>query len=132
TFGRVTLRDIQIASGQISLPEDEAAAYDSASISAAFRDTAQDTLDAVLAGARAALDNLQAIERIFSDRTPGHGPQLAEPVRLLQQIVQHLAVAAGVEGEMAEAAAEAPGAPDPATAGARSAPGSIASPADVR
>lgn len=132
TFGRVTLRDILIASGQISLPEGESPGYDSAAIAAAFRDTAPDTLDAVLAGARSSLDNLRAIEQIFSERTPGQGPQLAEPVRLLNQIVQHVAAATGADLEASDPAADEAGAPMPAAAQGRAAPGQITSPADVR
>ncbi len=132
-FGQVTLRDILIASGQITLSEGQAPKLDSAAIAAAFRDTAAETLDAVFAGARASLENLQAIERVFSERTPGRGPQLAEPTRLLQQIVQHLAAAtgeavtpAGASDAEPEAAAAAP------VAAAAAASGQIASPADVR
>ena len=133
TFGRVTLRDVLIASGQAALPEGEAPGFDSAGIAAAFRDTPPDTLDEVLAGARDALENLQAIERIFAEKTPGQGPQLAEPVRLLQKIVQTVAPAAGKEVEAAESEPGAGGeeAQGPAAAGP-SAPGQIASLADVR
>jgi len=133
TFGRVTMRDILIASGQIALPEGESPAFDSAAIAAAFRDTPPDTLDEVLAGARAALENVQAIERIFAEKTPGQGPQLAEPLRLLQKIVQHVAPAAGADVDPAgsEAGTDGTAAPGSATAGP-SAPGQIASLADVR
>jgi type VI secretion system protein ImpA len=133
SFGRVTLRDILVATGQISLSEDETPNYDAAAISAAFRDTAPDTLDAVLDGARTSLENLRTIEHIFGERTPGQGPQLAEAVRLLHQIVQHVAAAAGADVEAGESSAAEPGAAEGAAAPAGpSAPGRITTPADVR
>ncbi|WP_209426248.1 type VI secretion system protein TssA [Pararhodobacter sp. SW119] len=130
-FGKVTLRDIQIATGQIALPEGESPFFDNASIAAAFRDTDSDSLTETLAGARAAKENLQAIDGIFNERTPGQGPQLSEPIRLLQQIEQHLAAAAGVEVAGADEAG-AEDAPGGGAAPVRGAPGSIASTADVR
>jgi type VI secretion system protein ImpA len=133
TFGRLCLRDIHVATGQITLPEGESPAYDAASIAAAFRDTSADALDAVLSGARASLENLQAIERIFTERTPGQGPQLAEPIRLLQQIVQQVATAAGADVETsAPAGADAEGPGAPATAAGHGSLGQIGSHADVR
>ena len=130
-FGRATLRDILIAEGQISLPEGTSPQFDSATIAAAFRDTDAEQLTALLAGARQAQDDLVAIEQVFSERTPGQGPQLSEAVKLLRQIVQHVG---GAVGEEAGAEPEEAGAdPDDAAAAApgRGAPGQIASQADV-
>lgn len=132
TFGRVSLRDIQIASGQISPRDGEILQFDSAAVAAAFRDTAPDTLTETLAAAQDALAQMQAIEQIFAARTPGQGPQLAEPIRLLQQIVRHVAAAADVPLAGDEGASDEGGTSEQTAKAARSAPGQILSPADVR
>lgn len=131
-FGRVTLRDILVAQGQMTLPDDEQATFDTASIDAAFKDTDPEKLTTTLEAARAAQEDLVAIEQLFSDKTPGQGPRLSEAVKLLKQIVQHVGAAVGSEEDAPEedAAAE-----EPAAAGGgavrASAPGQIASQADV-
>ena len=129
-FGRVTLRDILIAQGQISPRDDESPRFDSASIAAAFKDTDPDSLAAVLAGARTAEENLAAIEAIFAERTPGQGPQLSETIKLVRQIAQQVGAATGED-----VAAEESGEGEEAEAGGgtarTSAPGQIASQADV-
>lgn len=132
TFGRATLRDIQIASGHVTLRDAESPQFDSAALAAAFRDTAQETLTDTLGAAQSALEHFRAIERIFADRTPGQGPQLAEPIRLLQQIIREMAAVADVAVDTGEDDAEAEGSVDASAKPARGAPGQILSPADVR
>lgn len=130
-FGRATLRDVLVAQGQLALPEGETAAFDSAAVDAAFRDTDGALLAATLDSARSALDGLVAIERIFAERTPGQGPQLAEAAKLLRQIVQAISAATGGAAEAAgpDPDADQPG--DAPAAAVRGAPGQIASQADV-
>jgi type VI secretion system protein ImpA len=134
-FGRVTLRDILVAQGQMSLRDDESPAFDTASIDAAFRDTDPGKLTATLEAARAAQEDLVAIEQVFSERTPGQGPRLSEAVKLLRQIVQHVSAASGSQEGEAAAPEEDGAAEAPATAGGgavrAAAPGQIASQADV-
>ena len=131
-FGRVTLRDVLIAQGQITLPDGAAPVFDSAAIDAAFKDTDADLLEARLQAARAAQDDLLAIEAIFAERTPGQGPQLSEAVRLLRQVVQSLSAALGTEADATTEDGAAPGEGEAPAAGARAAaPGQIASQSDV-
>ena len=131
-FGRVTLRDILVVQGNITLRDDESARFDSASIAAAFKDTDADQLAALLAAARQGLENMLAIEQVFAERTPGQGPQLSEAVKLLKQIVQHVGEASGEEAADAEEAdGEAGDAATGAAPARAAAPGQIASQADV-
>ena len=134
-FGRVRLRDVLVAQGQVTLPEGEAPAFDAASIEAAFKDTDDTTLANILEAARTAQDDLVTIERIFAERTPGQGPQLSEAIKLLRQIVQHVGAATGADAESdadaADAAGETEAAEPSGPAPARGAPGQITSQADV-
>jgi type VI secretion system protein ImpA len=94
-FGRVTLRDIEIADGEISLPSDMSKAPDQSSIQAAFRDTKPEILAARLTAARSALADAQAISAVFDQRTPGDGPDLAPLIKMLKKAVSKLAAAVG-------------------------------------
>ncbi len=129
-FGRISLRDVLIAQGQIAPPADEAPAFDANAVAAAFRDTDPDTLAATLECARAAQADLDAIEAIFAERTPGQGPRLSEAAKLLRQIVQQVAAATGADApdDAPPAATDEAGAAAPPVSGA---PGQIASQADV-
>lgn len=131
-FGRVTLRDILVAQGHMTLREDESPRFDSAAIGAAFKDTDSERLTALLAAAREGLENMLAIESVFAERTPGQGPQLSDAVKLLKQIVQHVGEGAGEETAAAEEADAEDGEAAAGAAPARAAaPGQIASQADV-
>jgi type VI secretion system protein ImpA len=103
TFGRVTLRDIQIASGEIPAPEGQTPAFDRAAISAAFADTAPEIVSALLVAARRLQGELKGIDAVFSDQTPGQGPALDDLRKAVSQMVRHIA-----EHAAAEEGAEAP------------------------
>lgn len=90
TFGRITLRDIQISTGEVPAPE-EGTFLDKAGVSAAFADTPAEAVTAMLAAARQVQADLKAIDAIFSDKTPGFGPDLDELRKTVQQMVRHLA-----------------------------------------
>lgn len=143
-FGRFSLRDIEIAEGQMVAPPNMERIPDTATIGAAFQDSDDGFLAGLLAAARRAEENIRAIMAVFSERTPGQGPDLDPLVKLTRHIARHLEAHAGAaEGAgdtAAEAAeAEAPGgAPASAGPGAGSAAGvgaaavgGINSPADV-
>lgn len=83
-FGRLTLRDLLIATGEIPAP-DGTKPTDQATVSAAFAETGAAANAATLAALRAALADVKAIEAIFGDRTPGYGPDLDELKRMLGQ-----------------------------------------------
>jgi type VI secretion system protein ImpA len=139
TYGRLTLRDIQIAYGETPAPKGHAGP-DKTVVRAAFEDTPVDRREAILTGAKAAWQNLRALDAIFLKQTPGYGPNLDEMSKLLQTIIRivgefvETAAAPEAEPEAGEETAEMTddSAPRAATiARPASAPGSIASRDDV-
>ncbi len=136
-FGRLTLRDIQIAEGEIVAGPEEASVPDMALVGAAFQDTDPEKLGALRAAAEAALANIKAISDRFDDMTPGQGPDLDVLIRLVGQIVSRLKGAGG--GGEAAAEEDTAGTEDQPVAAARggqAAPaaaggGAINSPNDV-
>ncbi|MEM6824705.1 MAG: type VI secretion system protein TssA [Pseudomonadota bacterium] len=134
SFGRISVRDVMIAAGEMDLPEGDEAPPDASSIAAAFRDTGSETLDAILAAARAAEADIVAINAVFDDKIPGQGPTLEPVLTLLKRAISRLAEATGEDVAEGEAAVESPGASASSAAPAVSAvagPGEIASPRDV-
>ncbi|MCB1888753.1 MAG: type VI secretion system protein TssA [Rhodocyclaceae bacterium] len=134
-FGPFSIRDIEIAEGQTAVPEGMENPPDSASVSAAFRDTDPDKLQETLDHAKRATDNVKAISAVFDEQTPGRAPDLDPTIKLLGQIAKLLGRYAGsgsaapaAEAEEEEAA-PAPRSSGPAPSGG--AVGAIRSPADV-
>ncbi len=133
SFGKLCLRDIEIAEGVVSAPADAENIPDAAAISAAFQDSDDDFLAAQLAAAEAAAENIAAIDRIFDEKTPGMGPDLAPLTKVLAQIIKRLSEATGGAAGAAEAGSEpAEDAPDaPAAVAGGGFVGGINSPTDV-
>ncbi len=135
-FGRVTLRDLEVADGEREAPEGMQAITDPGTISAAFQDTDAETLAGIAAAARQALEDARAIERVFDEKVPGQGPDLSALSKLLYKAVRRLDEATGGaeepggEAGAAEVGGGVPAAAAPAAAAA--VPGAINSPADVR
>jgi type VI secretion system protein ImpA len=100
-LGRVSLRDVMIAEGEIPKPDDMATAPDETTVAAIFRDSPPDRLRARLAAARTALAEIQAIDRIFDTRIPTQGPTLDPLIRGLRKIVARLAQVVGEPEEPA-------------------------------
>lgn len=132
-FGRISVRDLMIASGEIDKPEGEDPPPADNQIAAAFRDTGSEKLDAILAAARQAQADLIAINAVFDEKTPGRGPSLDPVLTLLKRAVTRLAEAAGEDAPAATGAegGDAPAAGGPAQARSGGAPGEIASARDV-
>lgn len=101
-FGRFSLRDIAIAEGEAEPPADMERPPERTAVAAAFKDTPPDDLTAILAGARDALSDIEAINAVFDAKLPGAGPELDPLVRLLRRAVTRLASEAG-EPELATA-----------------------------
>jgi len=135
-FGRLTLRDIQMASGELAPPEDQDPPYDRATVAAAFTDTGEEAVAETLAAVKAVQADIKAIEAIFTDRTPGYGPDLDELKKMITQIARYVGEhVSGAEPEPEDAADDAPaggagGAPRRGGGGAM--PGSIATAQDAR
>ena len=134
TFGRVTLRDIQVATGEFP-PADGETNPDRASVRAAFEDTDPEVLGATLAAARSAMADVKTIDAKFRDETPGFGPGLDDLTKMLQQIVRHMseyvAAPAGAEAAPDEDTDLAPAEPARRTGGGGGAVGSIETNRDV-
>lgn len=137
-FGKVSLRDIEIAEGVIPTPPGMDSLPDTGTIGAAFKDSPDDFLSATLEAARQAREDVKAISAVFDDRTPGQGPELDELVKLLGTIDRRLTAYGNIGDSAADDAAEDDGeaaAPAAAAGGggaaAPAAPGTINSPADV-
>ncbi|MGB5556660.1 MAG: type VI secretion system protein TssA [Paracoccaceae bacterium] len=134
TFGRISLRDIAIAEGEMTPTADMEDVPDSSSIGAAFQDTDPAYLQAALAGARQSLENVRAINAKFDAEVPGRGPDLDPLIKLLGQVVARLEPVAGATPQEAGAPAEAAsaGAPAAAAPSGGGAVGAISSPSDVQ
>lgn len=135
SFGRLSLRDIEIAEGQVAAPAGMENIPDTATIGAAFQDTDGDALAARLDAARRAGADIRAISAVFDEQTPGQGPELDPLIKLLNQIAKRLAEYAGA-GEAEEEAGGEDGEAVEETGAAsaqRAVPGGggIASPTDV-
>jgi type VI secretion system protein ImpA len=101
-FGRFTLRDIEVAEGEIE-PREGEASPDAASISAAVQDTPEEMRAALADAAHRALDHAKAIDTVFQNRLPGEGPELAPLLRTLGKIVGHVGAASASDEPGAEA-----------------------------
>ncbi len=97
-FGRMALRDILIAEGEMSPPPGVEDFPDTNAIAAAFTDTDSDKLSQTRAAVEAALADVRAINALFDDKTPGRGPDLDSLERLLRQTLTKLS-AYGVSGD---------------------------------
>jgi len=91
TFGRLSLRDIQVAIGEVPPPEGTVPPMDKTGVNAAFVDTGEEVLAATLATVRQIQGDIKAIEAVFVDKTPGQGPELDDLKKLMQQIGRHVA-----------------------------------------
>lgn len=98
TFGRISLRDIQIAEGEITAGEDESVP-DSASINAAFQDTDAEVIAGISQAAQQAVLDIDAIGAAFDENVPGQGPDLGPLKKQLKTIVSKAASYGGVSVE---------------------------------
>ena len=134
TFGRVSLRDIQIATGEVQPAEGETGP-DRATVRAAFEDTDADFLSAQMVAAKAIIAHTKAIDAKFSAETPGFGPDLDDLTKMVQQIVRHMSdhvaspAEAGADPE--PEIDDTPVAATPRRAGGGGAPGAIETQRDV-
>jgi type VI secretion system protein ImpA len=89
SFGKVGLRELAFASGELAPPAD-APKWETAAIEAAFQDCPLPELDATSQALRACSEHVKAIEQVFADQTSSVGPDLSGMVRLLRQAEQFL------------------------------------------
>lgn len=129
-MGRFSLRDIEIAEGDIPVPEDMENAPNTAAISAAFRDTDTADMDAIVAAAEAIVDDLVAINSTFDENTPGQGPDIDPILRIAKRALAKVKSETGADISDDEAA-EGSDEGGAQSGGASAARGPISSQADV-
>ena len=141
TFGKLNLRDIQVATGEVPPPEDASGVMDKTGVNAAFVDTGEEALAELLAAIRTIQADLKAIEAVFVAKTPGQGPELDDLKKLMQQIArhvsEHVADAPPVEADAEDAGDAKGGASAPVArrmggGGGGGMPGSVDSAQDAR
>lgn len=134
-FGRFSLREIEIAEGINPAPPDMENPPDTGTIGAAFQDSDDGFLSAMLAAAQQAGDDIKAISAAFDDNTPGQGPEFVELVKLLSNMERRLVTYGGAGAAAPETRSddedEAAAPPVAAGFGMPQIPGSINSTADV-
>lgn len=132
SMGRITIHDIDVANGEAQPTADETPKSTN-EIEAAFTDTAPEDLEAFFKAASAALEDVNAIDAVFSEKTPGFGPALEDLQKVLSRIVKVLSahVEADAPEDLAEDAQGDPGGEPRLAAKAGGVPGEIASRSDV-
>ncbi|SEK03432.1 type VI secretion system protein ImpA [Cribrihabitans marinus] len=140
TFGRMSLRHVEVAQGAITPPSDFDSVPDNNAVQAAFKDTDAEVQQANADAIALLLEDVDAIDGIFSDKTPGEGPALDPLVMSLRGIKNALAkygdgsAPAASAGDAAEGDAPAADAAGGGGAGGAPAPsggGAINGPQDV-
>ncbi len=129
-FGNMTLRHLDVAEGRINMPPDLEDIPDASSVAAAFKDTDEEVLSANADAIASALEDVSGIDAIFTDKTPGEGPDLEPLTAALKSIKQALARYADIGEEAAEELNE-DAVPVRTAAAAPSGGGAINSPEDV-
>ena len=131
-MGRFSFRDIQVAKGAVTVPEEQRAQVPEMSvIDAAFRDSEIEKLQSSFEAIESAIEHASAAMEVFSERAfQSQSPDLSDFLTLLKNIRKFLQEHLG--GEVAGAAADV-GAGPSVTEGKGGAPisGSIQSPQDA-
>lgn len=117
-FGRISLRDLQVAEGEITAPSDMDHVPDMASVSAAFQDTDAEWMEKAKADANAILNHVKAIDALFTDKVGAMSPDLTALQKMAYEVTKRFAKYAAAEGEEAPEFDE-----DDATSGSESAGG---------
>lgn len=88
SFGKLCMRDVLIAQGDMAPPSAEYTVLDVSQISAAFSDTDPDKALAIRAAVEQAKADVRAIQVAFDERAPGNSMDLKPLERLLYQVLQ--------------------------------------------
>lgn len=128
-LGRVTLRDVRIAAGELTAGPNEPSGLEAAHIDAAFMDGDLDEIEANAAAVRAALAELEQIDSFLDDRvgssvSPDLSP-LENELKAIGRVLSEQLARRGIGSEAAAVASDG-GAPV-----ARAAPGEFASREDI-
>lgn len=112
TFGRLALKDIQIAEGELAGAEGAEGLPDSNQVAAAFQDTDPDRLEVIRSAVAKAHADVKAIGEVFDVKVPTRGPDLDELEKVLRQVLQKFSAAgisdpSGAAEDVPDAGAEA-------------------------
>jgi type VI secretion system protein ImpA len=116
-MGRFSLRDVQIAKGQVAVPGEQGAGVPEMSvIEAAFRDTPTDQLQATCQAVEEAIEHVTGITTVFSkNASQGQTPDLSGFQSVLGNIHKHIQTYLAIPGH--DAAGEAVSAGEGQTGG---------------
>lgn len=96
-FGRMSMREIMVAEGEMTAPADMDGVPDGPAVNAAFQDTDEEWLDTTKTAAANILDHIKAISKVFDEQAPGLGPDLTPIQKVAHEITKKLAKYAGGE-----------------------------------
>ena len=128
-FGRLSLRDIRIASGKQPAPASMKDPPDRVRLDAAFRDADLTLLKSTAAAAAAALDQAGGMDRLLVEKLGERAPELKPLILELSEIKGVLGEKLGAQDPGATTPEPAPGASAGGSAGAES--GAVSSREDV-
>jgi type VI secretion system protein ImpA len=108
-MGRFSFRDIQVAKGAITVPEEQRAQVPEMSvIDAAFQDTPTEELQALLEATEGAIEHATGITDVFAERAyQSQSPDISDFVAILKKIRRCLQEYLGGEAEVLEGEAGA-------------------------
>lgn len=98
-FGRVSLRDIAVADGEVAPSESAENILDHSGISAAFRDTDAEKLLSIFNATSQVLEDFRTIDAVFDEKIPGLGPDMSLMIKTMQRIVARLGEETGADLE---------------------------------
>jgi type VI secretion system protein ImpA len=93
TFGKMTLRDVLIAEGELAPPPGMEDPPVLSQINAAFQDSNGEKIAAARAAAASVLEDVIAIEAILDDKVPTAAPDMGELTGLMRQVLSKFASA---------------------------------------
>ncbi|MEM6973768.1 MAG: type VI secretion system protein TssA [Pseudomonadota bacterium] len=89
-FGRMALRDLEVASGDAAQPKDMEKAPDMTEVAAAFTDTGNEKVTEIRDATAQARDHLKEIAKTFDAQIGGLSPDLAPIVTMMTQIASEV------------------------------------------
>lgn len=95
TFGRLALRDLEVAAGDVTPPTDMETVHSQQTVSAAFQDEDAERLADTMAAATAILDHVKAIATVFDNEVGAQGPNLDPLQKVAFDLRRHLAAFTG-------------------------------------
>jgi type VI secretion system protein ImpA len=131
-FGRVSLRDMEYASGDVPPPAELDTVLDLQTISAAFQDAGAEAVGEVQSCLAASEAAVREIASLLDAQVGVDAPNLDPLLKMLLDIQRRLSLYGGAPAPEATDDDAAPGEPAAAPVATGGAPGAITSPQDVR